>query len=487
VDIRDAERGEVSYTLFSVAEDTDLTFTEDRFYSAAFAVDSAFHVYLSCVELDGDTPPFTYTRTTWCYAPYLPEVAQTVTLTITAPYQVEAVASSVRMYQRSHPEVEVVWDVAYASREEFQKHSAQYAEQLALRLMTGDVGDILMLHGTGLDVDAVLQTDALADLSDDLAACSFRDDLEDSVLDSLREESGAIRALPVAISPQYLVYNETLAQQLGLTWDEEDLTWSELLDLAQQWQADDSPYSLFWSDRDYDNVDLLYGLLLANLESFAQADGSVDLSWLGGQLEQLKALQGSQQLKSDFDGFWWDAGSFDHTLLMELSGADYTELLVDLKLAEENNGVTLKLVSMPRGDQTEARQSYAFCWGISAVSAQKDAAWSFLEFLISQDGLVSDTYFTETCLLNQAADRERFEQTVKMTADYVDGVMQIENEERHYEQFRALLAHPISRLAEPTRWKSAIYTPLSQYMDGTLELSQALAQASDAWQRVLAE
>jgi hypothetical protein len=74
-----------------------------------------------------------------------------------------------------------------------------------------------------------------------------------------------------------------------------------------------------------------------------------------------------------------------------------------------------------------------------------------------------------------------------MTAEYVDGVMQIQNQERHYEQFRALLDHPISRLSEPTRWRSAIYTPLSQYLDGTLTLDQALAKAQDAWQRVLAE
>lgn len=491
VDCRDPESGAVLYTLFSVAEDTELDYSEDRFYNAAFAVDSGYCVWLSLVETDFDTVPFTHTRYTWGFQPFQPQVdpAQAVTLTITAPYPVDAVVSSVRMYQRKHPEVEVIWDTQYISREEFWAHSAHYAEQLALRLMTGDVGDILMLHGSGLDVDAILKTDVMFDLSARLDACPFREDLEDCVIEALRGEDGAVRGLPVAIRPQYLIYNETLAGELGLTWDPEELTWSQLLELAEEWQAQGKDLSLFGSYTDDMAESMLYGMLLANLDTLSGNGSGADMSqpWLKEMLEQLDRLKDSTQLSQYLSGFWWSSGSFEKTLFLQTTGADYGNLIGWLRMAEEANGVTLRLVPTPKGEVTETRQSYAFCWGIPSVSGQKDAAWDLLEFLISQDGLVRDTYFTETCLLNRAADRERFEEDIKMEALYVDGVMQIQNEERHYAQFRAVLDHPTSRLSEPLRWYNAIYVPISRYLEGTASLDEALAQAQENWGRVLAE
>lgn len=491
VDCRDLETGAVLYTLFSVAEDTDLVYGEDRFYHSSFAVDSDYCVWLSLVETDYDAVPFTYTRYTWGFQPFQPEVGseETVTLTITAPYPVDAVASSVQMYRRNHPEVEVIWDTQYISREEFQAHYSQYAEQLALRLMTGDIGDILMLHGSGLDVDAILKTDVMSDLSARLDACPFRGDLEGSVLEALRGEDGAIRALPVAIRPQYLIYNETLAGKLGLDWDPEELTWSQLLNLAEEWQSQGTDLSLFWPSTDDTAENILYGMLLANLDTLAGNGNSADMDqpWLKKLLEQLNRLQDSAQLSQSSDTYWWSPGSLAKTLFVQTSGADYGNLIANLRAAEENNGVTLRLLPIPKGELAETRQSYAFCWGIPSISQKKDAAWDFLQFLVGQDGLVLDTYFTDTCLLNRAADRERFEQEIKMGALYVDGVMQMQNEERHYTQFRAVLDHPISRLTEPLRWYDAIYAPISQYLDHTAALDEALAQAQANWEYVQAE
>ena len=107
-------------------------------------------------------------------------------------------------------------DVSSVSEEEFLQHSAQYAEQLSLRLMTGDVGDILMLSGYGLDEAAVLETDVLLGLDDYLAECTFLHDLDVGMLETLRDETVVLRALHLGVTPTALIYNQELAESLGL-------------------------------------------------------------------------------------------------------------------------------------------------------------------------------------------------------------------------------------------------------------------------------
>ena len=120
---------------------------------------------------------------------------------------------------------------------DYSAHWEQYAEQLSLRLMSGDVGDIVLLNGSGLEVSAVLESDAMADLTPYLEQCPYRDELDEELLQPLTNSAGRLCGVPLGVSPQYLIYNETLGQSLGLTWDTDALTWKDLLDLATVWQA----------------------------------------------------------------------------------------------------------------------------------------------------------------------------------------------------------------------------------------------------------
>lgn len=482
IDCRDSESGEKLYMLFSAAEDTDLA-DEVNFYQMVFGVDKAFHVWLSLLETDFNTTPFTHTRYTWEYEPYLSQTdpEDTVTLTITAPYPVDPIVSSIQMYTRQHPDVQFQWDTAYTSREAFWEHSSQYGEQLTLRLMAGDVGDILMVNGSGLDAGAILQTDVMADLSAYLDGCPFGNELIQSPLEALREEDGSIRALPVAIQPNYLIYNETLADQLGLNWDLDQLTWSKILDLAAEWQSENLDISLFLSSV---SDDFLYSLLLANLDALELEDGTVDAGqeWFRNLIQQYRSVQGCSQWEKPVgdETFWWSPGVFSNALFMSYAGADYENFFNHLQLCEENNSISLRLIPIPLGEESEKRQSYAFCWGIPTVSEQKDTAWNFLEFVISDDGLVSDTYFAETCLLNQTADRQRFEEELI----HVNGAI-TDEQNRHYEEFQSVLEYPVSRLMEPVGWYNAVYQPVSAYLADELSLDEAIRQINENWSSIL--
>lgn len=96
-----------------------------------------------------------------------------------------------------------------------------------------------------------------------------------------------------------------------------------------------------------------------------------------------------------------------------------------------------------------------------------------------------DTYFTDTCLLNKTADRERAENALQSFARNYH--TETEDYERYYDELRASLDHPISRLVEPTGWYNAIGEPISQYLAGTLSLDEALTEAEENWERALAE
>ena len=489
VDCRDTETGEVRFTLFSVAEDTDLNYVDEEFFHSFFAVDSNFHVWLRYTDTDYGTSPMTNTRYTWEYAPCQPQTdgKDAVTLTITAPYAPDAMVSSMHMYQGKHPEVQVEWDTQYLSRSDFIEHASQYAEQLTLRLMAGDVGDIMMLHGSALDIGAVLETDVMADLSGYLADCPFRKELEDSYLDALTRADGSIPALPVAIQPSYWIYNQTLAEKMGLYWDTDNITWPQVFDLAEQWQAEDRTQSVFWTSADNKSGTdyLLYSFLLEDLDAFVMADGSVNLhqKWLIKGLEQLAQLQNSPQMYGIYDDYWWC--SLENSLIFPASGADYDNLFGWLYLCKENCGAELRILPVPKGEKTGTRQGYAFAWGIPEVSGHKDAAWDFLEFMVSSDGLVMDTYFTDTCLLNKAADRERAENTIQSKAQ--DFQTSAADYEQYYDQLRRSLDHPISRLVEPKGWYTAIGKPIEQYLSGTFSLDEALTEAEKNWERILAE
>lgn len=209
------------------------------------AVDGQNRLYFNSLYFDySDQENPVYWRDLYALEPDRVEVdpADVVTLTITAPYKVDSVAAAARNYLRDHPEVELVWDTQFISREELQKNSMEYKDQIALRVMTGDVGDLVMVTGSGLGTEAMTETDAFADLSGYLDACPFRDELPDPLLHSLRGKDGTIRGLPLGIKPSYYVWNQELLDELRI--DPHTVTWSQLLNLALEWRDQGTDLSL---------------------------------------------------------------------------------------------------------------------------------------------------------------------------------------------------------------------------------------------------
>lgn len=453
------------------------------------AVDGQNRLYFNVFSYDvSDKENPVYWRNLYVLEPDRVEVdpADVVTLTITAPYQVESVAAAARNYLRDHPEVELVWDTQFISREELQNNSMEYKDQIALRLMTGDVGDLVMVTGSGLGFETMTETDAFADLSGYLDACPFRDELPDNLLEPLRGEDGAIRGLPLGVRPNYYVWNQELLDELGI--DPYTVTWSQLLDLALGWKEQGTDLSLEISDAGigmYGSQEQIFqDILLANLYDLPKTNGSVrlDQPYLRQLLEKFKALSGSTQLlRSDGDA------SKALILSSGMDNGNVSDRVHRIEMATSNHGIRLQAAPYPLGEVSEKRQGYAFCWAISQRSKNREAAWEFLQYLASAGAMTleGDYSYTRDTLPTNTAAQERWLEYYKL--QWKGQGSEPEHMEAHFRQMQDAMGVPYARFDQITGWYPAVAEPLAQYITGELTLDEAMEQADSNWERFLME
>ena len=482
----DPETGENYHELASFSLDVDGL--PESFCTYQFAVDSQYRIYAAVYYYDfstEDEEDYESVRSVYLLEPEIVDIApeELVTLTITAPYEVDSVANAVRVYQRTHPEVAVVWDTQYISREEYQKNILEYRDQIAVRTMTGDVGDLQMISGAGLDQKIITDTDAYLDLSEYLKNCPFQEEQGWTIIEALRGGDGAIRAVPLAASPSYYIWNMQLLEELGNPVDPNTVTWSELLDLALQWKEKGTRLSLMIeADRQSREDTMLYQLLLANLYDAEQADGSIQLDqpYLRELLEKWKELHGSMQLvgRDDYGDF------IREDVLLSAPRSKRSGDAVNMLMYSENVVGELLAAPMPKGEVNKKQQGYAFCWGIPAFSKNQEAAWELLEYLISSEGLPNYSYTDDTLVANTAAQENLFA--------YQNGLLWSMNDEtevakKYFDQLCALQDTPYNSLSEPYGWASAVYTPIKAYIAGELTLDEAMETANTNWERFVLE
>lgn len=399
-----------------------------------------------------------------------------ITLTITAPYVVDSVQGAINQYQIAHPEIQVEWDTQFISREDFKKNGQNYREQITLRTMNGDTGDLQMILGANMEQSVITDTDAFTDLVPYLDKCPFKNDLAWSYYEALRGKDGAIRAVPVAVCMEDYMYNQTLLEQLGRPIDPNTVRWSELLDLAIQWKENGTDLSLTSSvERSYGQDILLRDVLLANLYAAKQDDGTVKLDTpeFRELLQKLKAVWGSEALVRE-DGCQTNDGSLDHALFMMIV-ANYG-LPDRVYFAHGNShfeGLSIYSAPLPSGETSDKRQAHAFAWGIPASSQKKDAAWDLLQFIISENGLPGYIYTADTCSTNNRAFENQFNEIGCFGADDL------------LEQLQYIRSQPIGYLNQPLGWQGAVYDPIHSYLDGNVTLDEAIESAQNNWERLV--
>ncbi len=487
----DPETGKTSWELTTLSRDLTRVPDELPLVSVAaggFAVGDEYQVYLSSV--DGDLSSENWEnrwarRNLYILEPIEDNVqsADTIKLTITAPYVIDTVDTAARLYQRDHPEVEFFWDTQYLSAEDYGGNFQEYKDQFALRAMAGGLGDIVLVNGFGLDTRIITNTDAFADLSAYLDACPFKDELQWNQVETLRGEDGAIRALPLGVVPTYYTWNEELLNQLDI--DPDHVTWSELLEMALKWKEDGSDLSLAVSDTSRFGFEkILQDILLANLYAAQQSDGTVQLDqpYLRELLENLKELMGSKQLVREVQQSLFH-GSSKALFVLGETNRNVSDSIWDLCNVVENGAMTPSVAACPKGEVNKAQQGYAYCWGLNARSKDLDAAWGFLQFLISGEGFSDGLYSSNSLPLSKAA-QEAWADSYSREWEHRDFA---EEGWKYFHQIQKVLDIPCSAYEQPYGWYDVVYVPLLRYFDDEASLDEAMAEAATNWERFVTE
>ncbi|WP_294757981.1 ABC transporter substrate-binding protein [uncultured Gemmiger sp.] len=451
----DPTSGVTLYKLFDWGAESPDDYTQNKMARADFAVGADYTVWFDNLRQAE--------KTLWRFTPYLPDAAAAVTLTITAPYKEEALDAAARRFSKAHPDVQFSWDTDYKSADDYLHHSEQYAEKINLRLMTGDIGDLFLLpgklSGQYLDGKGILNAGSLAPLDDCLSGCPDLDALDTVMLAPLRDETGTLRAIPLGVNPQYLIYNQTLGEQLGLTWDTDSLTWTQIFDLGMRWKDENAPYTLFACMSAYAVNETVGAFLL---------DSTRDIAAMQPDLEKLNTLLSEKTHLyriPENASYYWSKGFFDNALFCYGQGASYEDTFERLSTAESENGITLKILPMPTA--CKYRQSYADCLGISTASDQKDYAEQFVQYLLGTGAFTQNIYTTESALMNREADFARFSSAEMHTFPL---------QERHYQQYRAVCTLPADAYLAPFGWDDAMWPAFRAYRSGNLTLEECVAQ-----------
>ncbi|MDO5376837.1 MAG: extracellular solute-binding protein [Clostridia bacterium] len=389
-----------------------------------------------------------------------------VTLTITAAYQQDFLVEAVRRYTFLHPDVEIVWDVLYPSYESFFANQQDAGQRMAAKIMTNDVGDIVATGGMGIEYFSALQTDAFVDLHAYLDNDEILPDLNPAALEGITL-NGELKGLPVGMGYPCFVYNRELGDSLGLTLPSE-LKWSDVLAIG----IEHPEIPLFGMGAG----GITEGYLLTILEDFVnvQMPDLIDLDeeqadfhqeWFVELLEDLKTVYQAGNLftisnLSPFNKVY-RTHLFETTVLR--GTYDHTQLYI------QNADGGIAYIPAPAGEIHRNAIAYPFrMYSISSNSENKEAAWAFLRYLLTPD--IQGQYSLDAIPVNMEAERNQ-----RSSRSYSDEL------NRQYEA----IVNTVDFAYDYSGYKADLIYPIIEWLNGTLELEEALAEAEyNAWIRM---
>lgn len=387
-----------------------------------------------------------------------------VTLTITAAYQQDFLVEAVRRYAFLHPDVEIVWDVLYPSYESFFANQQDAGQRMATKIMTNDVGDIVATGGMGIEYYSALQTDAFVDLHAYLDNDEILPDLNPAALEGITL-NGELKGLPVGMAYPCFVYNRELGDSQGLTLPSE-LKWSDVLAIG----IEHPEIPLFGMGTDAEDN------LLSILEAFVntQMPDLIDLDkeqvdfhqeWFVELLEDLKTVYQAGNLftASDLNLF----NKVYRTHLFEMTTLrgryDHTQLY------HQNAEGGIAYIPKPAGEIHRNAIAYPLrMYSISSNSENKEAAWAFLSYLLTPD--IQGQKSLDAIPVNMEAERKQ-----RSSRSYSDEL------NRQYET----ILDTVDFAYDYSGYKGDLMYPIAEWLNGTLELEDALAEAEyNAWIRM---
>lgn len=467
------EDGENLGEVFILGKDSSYTNLDPNYWIWDFRIGDNEEVYFSLRGSDenGSHPYkfFAYREKEKRYNSERP-----VTLTITAPFKQDSLANAIKVYEIKYPEEKVEYNYIYNNGEQFLKHREKYSEQLAMDILTGEIGDIVATGAAGLVYQDVFRTDVFEDLAPYLKKDPSYDELNKNALKAIKIDN-AIRGLPVSFSYYFYEINEELADELELNVDYNHLKWSDVLKWTKVIEKKAPDAHLFVGVNPKESV--LNEILMANIPDLIdlkKKKADLHQKWFVDLMREFKECYKSKNFALDSPLGMQLERSFHGSLLRFMSnyGKNYRD---QMKYFCESNLNGTKKIYIPlfAGEKNDNRRAYSDnMYSINARSDRKESAWKFLRFLLEQD-MQQDSQLKGTPL-NVAAER-------KLGTRYKS---QFENQYpmellEKFENSSMKSSKKIDFFYDVNHFKKDIEDPITQYLNDKITLVEAIKKAQE--------
>ena len=400
-------------------------------------------------------------------------------LVITLPCQIDIVDAAVAVYEQKYPDRHVKIEKAYQTEEEYLQYSSVYAEQMALRLMTGDYGDIL-LSGYGVFSMETLSTDAFLDLKDWYEKLPVAEEINANIIDAIIID-GALRGIPVALNNSYCVVNEDFFEQADVNEDDM-LTWSEVLEQAILWEEEGTEDKYLLGQSPFD----MTGMLASNIYDLVDLDKkTIDIrqDWFLDLIQKWKAVGETSHacLDTSFDpeeehifevgldqgavlSFTSQAGRRNHGSLAKDALSFYED--------EAKAGVRFKMIKGIAGEKNRNFTDFSkLFFSVNASSEKKEMALDFLEILLSKE--VQGRLGYEFMPVNREACEARLEAAKKSGVPIDDQKLQ-----EFYDTMQENLDQ-VDWLYSYSYYLNDLMTELERYVQDEVSLEEAITSAEE--------
>ncbi len=339
--------------------------------------------------------------------PVTPPKKEKVTLTISYSHDIHKYLQlAIARYKKHRPDIEVKILKLFSIAEFERGDIKEYIKVLNTQLLSGKSPDIIVTNESRrfpkirVESKRYINNNILVDLLPYIDGENGlnREDYNFNVLNALRTED-KLFVMPTGFIPKVVVINKEWADRVGAEVPNGNWTWNEFITLVEKFRLDsdgDNKADKFALPYTKPSVFLANYLLPEYLPKLIDDTNSVcdftdnlflDLLKIADRFDYANNRGNSTKSKRYIYPF-----HFGHGITIDSSVGDSfsSPTFARERLATDD------IVYAPFPGDTDAKghiyESSIFNYSISKLSRQKDEAWNFLKFLISEEMLRKDKY-----------------------------------------------------------------------------------------------
>lgn len=467
------EDGQELEEIFAFGEDSSYMSVNSKNWVCDFHVGDNEEIYIALQSSFDEALGYSYEFFAYPGKAKINKIERKLSLTITAPFKQDFLVNAIKEYELKYPEERIEYNYIYNNGESFLSHKKQYAEQLAMDILTGEIGDVVAMGSVGLFYEDVFKTDVFEDLIPYLEKDPNYSELNKNALDAIRIDN-SIKGIPASFSYYSYEMNKELIDVLELDEDYDNLKWSDIL----KWRkllSERVPDAHLFVGKDIEKI-LLNEILMSNMNDLIDFDknkSKINQKWFVNLISEFKECLKTRNFALESPGIHLDHSMYDSLFRITSNyGKSYRDQMK--YFAESNvNGTKKTYIPLFKGEKNSNRRGHSDnIYSINARSERKESSWKFLSFLMEQDSQQDNELMGTP--LNIVAEK-------KLGSHYkyiFENQYPVELSEE-FEKMSINNSKKIDFFDDVNYFKKDIGDPITQYLNDEITLKVAIKQAQE--------